>query len=181
MIQLTDDEKYYIRSGQDLLKKNDLKRFYGKLNNMTRKPDEIGHITQFLLENGINVFDYFTAIPPKMFFGAEIESIQIPDNIERIGKRAFSGCFNLKDVDLGNSVKMIDANAFADCTELRRVFLPDSLTILGPGIFENCNDDLVLIANKRQGASKLRCKQNEQEWYRKHLFLNDENSGEGNA
>ena len=142
---------------------------------------EKGHITQFLLENGINVFDYFTAIPPYMFCDATIESIQIPDNIERIGKNAFTGCSNLKAVDLGNSVKIIDANAFSNCTELRRVFLPDSLTILGPGIFENCSDDLVLIANKRQGANKLRCKQNEQNWYRKHLFLNDENSGEEDA
>lgn len=178
MIQLTDREKDLIKACKDSLQKNDLKRFYTKLSNYVNNPVEIGHISQFLLENNINVFDYFTAIPSRMFYGAEIESLQIPDNIERIGKQAFTNCEKLSVVDLGNSVKMIDEEAFANCGKLKKVFLPDSLTILGKNIFRDCAGSLVLIANKRQGLSKLRCKQDEQPWYRKHLFVNDENTEE---
>ncbi len=178
MIQLTDSEKNLIKASKDSLQKNDLKRFYARLSNYAYSLEEIGHISQFLLENNINVFDYFTAIPSRMFYGAEIESLQIPDNIERIGKQAFTNCANLSVVDLGNSVKMIDEEAFSSCRKLKRVFLPDSLTVLGKNIFRDCADELVLIANKRQGISKLRCKQEEQPWYRKHLFVNDENTEE---
>ena len=176
MIELTDNEKYLIRNGQQYLKDNDIKRFYQWLSQGRADENEKGHISTFFLENGINVLEYFTSVPNYMFYGADIESIDIPDNITRIGKYAFKNCEKLQNVNLGNSLKSIETEAFSGCTSLRRIFLPDSLTILGQNIFNKCSGGLVIMANKRTPANRLRCKQNETPWYRKHLFVNDENA-----
>ena len=179
MVQLTDNEKNLIRSGNPYLKDNNIKKFYSYLANNARG-DEMGHISHFFIENGINILDYFTSIPNYAFCGADIESIAIPDNITRIGKGAFKDCKKLKNIDLGNSVKSLDAEAFMGCTGLSRVFLPDSLTILGANAFADCNNNLILFADKRTPANRLRCKQNETSWYRDHLFVNEENTEEEN-
>lgn len=173
-IQLTDEEKSIIARNRETLKKNDLKHFYSRIPNGYG-----GRITQFLIERGINVFDYFTELPNYMLAGSELETISIPEHIDKIGKHVFENCENLKAVDIGDSVRVIDDGAFRGCSNLKRVFLPDSLRILGSNIFKGCPEDIVLIANKRSGATKLRCKQGEIPWYKEHLFLNQENSEEG--
>lgn len=178
MIELTDNEKYLIRRGSEDLKKNNLKNFYQRLMNNTYDYKEIGHITQFFMDQGIDVMGQFTTIPNYMFFGADIESIEIPDNIIRIGKHAFEECKKLKDVRLSDTLKAIDQEAFRNCSELRRVFLPDSVTVIGAQAFKGC-DKVSIFANKRTGANRLRCKQNEIEWYRDHLFVNEEASEGG--
>lgn len=171
-IQLTDQEKEIIRSNSKYLKNNDLKNFYRSVGL------GCGRITQFLMERGIQVFDYLTEIPSNMFKGAEFETISVPEHIEKIGPNAFSNCDNLKAIDIGDSVKVIGDKAFANCPKLTRVFLPDALRILGSDVFEGCSDNIVLIANKRTGISKLKCKQAEIPWYKDHLFLNEE-TGQG--
>lgn len=178
MIELTDNEKYLIRRGSEDLKRNNLKNFYQRLVNNTNDYKEVGHITQFFMEQGIDVLGQFTAIPNCMFFGADIESIEIPDNITRIGKHAFEECKNLKNVQLSDSLKTIDQAAFRDCTNLKGLVLPDSLTVIGAEAFKGC-DNIVILANKRTAANRLRCKQNEIAWYRDHLFVNNEGSEEG--
>lgn len=175
MIKLTDDEKAAIRYCKEYLQKNDIKTFCQVLRDHFPW-NYSGHIFQFMLENKIPLFEYLTEIPEGMFYGAEIDKITIPDNIERIGNFAFQRCGNLKTVDLGNSITAIGKGAFADCPRLTKVLLPDSLKLLGEGVFENCNDNIVLLANSRAGASRLKCKQSDIEWYKKHLYLNDEPS-----
>ena len=39
--------------------------------------------------------------------------------------------------------------------------------------------DAIFFDNKRTAANRLRCKQNEIEWYRDHLFVNEEASEGG--
>lgn len=178
MIELTDNEKYLIRIGSEDLKKNNLKHFYARLIAASSDYKEVGHITQFFMEQGIDVMGQFTIIPNYMFYGADIESIEIPDNITRIGKHAFEECKKLKNVKLSDTLKAIEQAAFRDCSELGRVFLPDSVTVIGAEAFKGC-DRVAIFANKRTGANRLRCKQNEIEWYRDHLFVNEEASEGG--
>ena len=178
MIELTDNEKYLIRRGSEYLKKNNLKNFYVEVITASNDYKEVGHITQFFMGQGIDVMGQFTTIPNYMFYGADIESIEIPDNITRIGKHAFEECKKLKNVRLSDTLKAIEQAAFRDCSELERVFLPDSVTIIGAEAFKGC-DKVAIFANKRTGANRLRCKQNEIEWYRDHLFVNEEASEGG--
>lgn len=45
----------------------------------------------------------------------------IPDNVEKIGYRAFSGCSNLKSVEIGSNVNEIDSTAFNECASLESI------------------------------------------------------------
>lgn len=179
MVQLTDSEKYLIQSGSEYLKKNDIKKFYAYLNGRAATAEK-GHISQFFLENGIDVFGSFSITPDYMFSESEIESIEIPENITRIGKFTFKDCERLTTVTIGEGVKAIDAGAFAGCKNLKQLLLPDSVTVLGSKVFDGC-DKVIIYANKRTPANRIRCKQNETPWYRDHLFLmnNDEENTEG--
>ncbi len=46
----------------------------------------------------------------------------IPDSVTKIGERAFSGCVDLKAVEIGNSVTNILYSAFDNCTSLQDVY-----------------------------------------------------------
>jgi hypothetical protein len=81
-------------------------------------------------------------------------------------------------VDLGNTVTTIDSGAFTNCGRLRNLFLPDSVTTLGQNIFKGC-DNITIVANKRTGANRLRCKQGEIPWYKDHLFMKNDDTEEG--
>ena len=172
MVELTDNEKRLLQQGKSYREKNNVDKF-DRLLSTSAQQEEIGHISEFFLENNINIFDYFTVLPNYAFYNSGVEEIVLPDNIVRIGKEAFKGCKKLRSIDLGNSIKSIDSQAFAECTNLNSVYLPDSLTILGSNIFKDCSENLVLIANKRTGSNRLRCKQDDKEWYKKHLILNN--------
>ena len=181
MIKLTDEEKMLIRDGKPYLKRNDFSGFYRNLNSQVGRwydANCVGHITQFFLENGVNVFDYTDIVYKNMFNGAEIENIVIPDGVRRIQADAFANCENLKNVDLGNTVTTIDSGAFANCGRLKNLFLPDSVTTLGQDIFKGCNN-IPIVANKRTGANRLRCKQGEIPWYKDHLFMRNDDTEEG--
>ena len=170
MIKLTDYEKELINNCKSYLKNNDIK---GMCNHLHTCDEELGHIMQFLLENGIQVFDYVETIPDKMFYGAELDSITIPDHITKIGKQAFYNCKKLTSVKIGEAVSTISDYAFSGCTNLRQVFLPNSVRILGKEVFKGC-DNTIIYAEKRGPGNRLKCKQGEIPWYKEHLFRQPE-------
>lgn len=174
MIKLTDDEKEYIKDFKGSLQKNDLKTFCSNYRHLD-DPHSIGRIIQFLMENKVDVFNYIETIPDNMFFGAEFDSITIPDHITKIGRESFKDCKKLKTVTIGESVTTIGDGAFAGCTRLRELFLPDSVRILGSGAFEGDNN-LIIYAEKRSPGNRLRCKQGDMEWFKDHLFRREEPS-----
>lgn len=76
------------------------------------------------------------------FFGMKrLESIVIPDSVEKMGGAVFRGCTNLKSVVIGSGIKVIPSSAFQDCTALEEVkFAPGSQLekIAYPHPFTNC-------------------------------------------
>ena len=69
----------------------------------------------------------------------KITSLKCPPTLKRIGSGAFSGCTNMKSVDLSTGVMYIDKNAFNGCTALTSVSFPASLQTFGTGCFEQCS------------------------------------------
>ena len=70
-----------------------------------------------------------------------LESIVIPDSVEKMGSGVFKGCENLKSVVVGAGIKVIPNSAFQDCTALEEVkFAPGSQLekIAYPHPFTNC-------------------------------------------
>ena len=68
----------------------------------------------------------------------KLKSVELPDTVKEIGKRAFYGCINLQNVQLTDSVEKIGSYAFDGCTGLQQIELPDSIKEISYSI-KNCN------------------------------------------
>ncbi len=68
----------------------------------------------------------------------KIISVIVPNRIEKIGRRAFSGCTALQTVRIAD-VHVIDIYAFSGCTSLQDVRLPDNtMSSVTYGAFKEC-------------------------------------------
>lgn len=56
-----------------------------------------------------------------------VTEIVIPDSVQRIGERAFSGCDNITNVTIPDSVTSIGGSAFAGCSNLENITIPNSV------------------------------------------------------
>lgn len=74
------------------------------------------------------------------FYGClSIESVVLPDSIEKIGAHAFSNCTQLKRVVLGKHIEMMGEFAFEACQNLQGIVIPSSVETIGCGVFYQCN------------------------------------------
>ena len=79
-----------------------------------------------------------TFIPEAIFDGCiNLEIVNIPQNIERIGEFAFSSCA-ITEVHLPETLKRIDSDAFQSCLRLQTIVLPSSLTVIETNAFNIC-------------------------------------------
>ncbi len=106
------------------------------------------------------------AIADRAFEGSDtLRAVYIPDSVERIGRRAFAFCAELRAVRLGensrlstigdrafmgceritrlnfaplSSLSALGRHAFAHCTALRSVILPEGLCELSESLFDGC-------------------------------------------
>lgn len=75
----------------------------------------------------------------KMFCGAiELESLIIPNTVNKIGEAAFQGCTGLTEIVIPNSVTTMGRYVFDDCTGLTKVTLSNQLTKIPEFAFWNC-------------------------------------------
>ena len=77
-------------------------------------------------------------IPAEAFAYCPIRNLDIPDNIKRIDRSAFSGCTFLEKINLGNGVTEIGDYVFESCRSLTSVTIPDSVTTIGDDAFREC-------------------------------------------
>lgn len=75
----------------------------------------------------------------KSLIDRSITSIEIPNSVTSIGKRAFYECSELITVVLHNGVKNTQLQSFAFCTSLKNINFPDSVTTIGAQTFYNCS------------------------------------------
>lgn len=62
----------------------------------------------------------------------------IPDGVEEIAGKAFSGTKNLRIVYCPPSLNLIQFNAFKYCTELCDIYFPNNLALIEDGAFNDC-------------------------------------------
>ena len=67
-----------------------------------------------------------------------MQSVEIPDNVERIGVEAFQYCDSLTSVTIPETVALIDDNAFYYCEVLEEVELNLGTTQIGAHAFFGC-------------------------------------------
>ncbi|MBQ7682525.1 MAG: leucine-rich repeat protein [Oscillibacter sp.] len=68
----------------------------------------------------------------------KILSVEIADDIDVIGNRAFLNYTRLTKVLIGNSVLALGSHAFRNCPSLTDVHIPDSVTKIGDYAFYGC-------------------------------------------
>lgn len=81
-------------------------------------------------------------IGDRAFFGCEqVECVDFAfSRVSEIGVRAFSHCKNLDTVEFNDWLTCIEDFSFSDCERLSYVSLPNSIENLGNGAFRNCNE-----------------------------------------
>ena len=62
----------------------------------------------------------------------------IPNNVTRIGERAFAWCSNISSITIPNTVETISELAFIGCTSLTSLTIPSSVNSIGMEAFSSC-------------------------------------------
>ena len=79
-------------------------------------------MTYILKKSGIEPLKYMTFVPSYYAINDEdIKHVIIPDNVESIGRYAFSGCKSLHTVDIKGNLLTIHDNAFDGCKNLDKI------------------------------------------------------------
>ena len=81
-----------------------------------------------------------TSIGEEAFSGcSDLKSIEIPNSVTSIGERAFYGCTSLTSIEIPNSVTSIEGYTFAYCYGLTSIEIPNSVTSIGQQAFFVCS------------------------------------------
>jgi len=86
-----------------------------------------------ILPQGIEI------IGENAFMSSEIESVVVPEGVEKIEDSGFWGCKSLKSVTLPSSLEVIEGDAFRMCEELQCIVIPEGVTEIGMDAFTSCN------------------------------------------
>ena len=68
----------------------------------------------------------------------KILRVVVEDGVCSVGSNAFSGCQNLRSVELPNSVKRIETYAFSGCKALTVIRIPAAVSLIETGAFFRC-------------------------------------------
>ena len=68
-----------------------------------------------------------------------LEEVTLPPSIKCIEHAAFSGCKNLKRVNLSEGLEIIGADSFSDCKSLETINFPGTLKEILEYAFAGCN------------------------------------------
>lgn len=88
----------------------------------------------------VEIPDNVNVIGREAFYGCKtIKQIIIPEGVFEIGGWAFSGCESLEKINIPNGVTKIDYNTFGNCKKLKSVTLPTGLKEIKSGAFSGCD------------------------------------------
>ncbi len=66
-------------------------------------------------------------------------TLVLPENLEFIGQRGFSGCKNITGIQFNNKLNSIGLSAFSNNDKVTNITLPDSLTYMDDNAFFSCD------------------------------------------
>ena len=126
-------DEIHIPEGGNIFSSKD-----GKM--LMHRDDKTGNVELVLALKGIR----HAKIPEGVntvsaFKGSEIESVEFPDSVKKIGDSAFEDCKNLKDVKMPDSIEEIGNRAFKGCKDLEKIKLPENLKEIGFYAFAECH------------------------------------------
>jgi hypothetical protein len=75
-----------------------------------------------------------------------INTIEIPETVTKIGYNAFAGLENLVNINIPESVRSIDSMAFYGCSSLSSIYISKNVREIAENAFLNCNKLLITVA-----------------------------------
>lgn len=97
---------------------------------------------------GMDYNTYKETVTPWKKYKANIKKIVIESGVVSIGKSAFSGCNEAKELSLSNTVTTLGYESFRNCTNLTHINIPDNVTSIGWYCFSGCSNlSDVLLSN----------------------------------
>ncbi len=99
---------------------------------------DFSSLTRFLSGNGVRSDTVLPDADDDSFFPKTIEIVSLPSGLTRIGRNAFKGCSNLKEVIIPDSVVEFRSNVFYGCSNLKTIMIPPRVTIIPMSLFSNC-------------------------------------------
>lgn len=98
-----------------------------------------------LLSGHLTLPEGLTTICDFALIDTQIDAIDIPESVTKIGRFALSGCNNLKEVKLPSKVKNIEEYTFRECSNLEKIEFSPELTSIEYGAFSGTNIEEVTI------------------------------------
>ena len=92
----------------------------------------------YMSENGILFNKEKTELIKFPAAKKDITDYEILEGVTSIGYEAFSGCSNLKSINIPNSVVNIGNYAFENCNKLENINIPENVTKIEDGTFYGC-------------------------------------------
>ena len=81
---------------------------------------------------------------------SNLKDINIPEGVIYIEGSAFEGCSNLTSINIPKGVTYIGWNAFEGCSNLKKIYIPQSVTEIGEEAFSGCNNLTIYgVANSK--------------------------------
>ena len=118
----TSWEKFQISKGNGFAVVDKRLFAYGGKEKKVSVPDGVGEI----IGEAFSRMDTFT-------------EVTIPENVNKIGNLAFSGCANLEKVTFeGSGPEKISEETFSECVSLKEISIPDSVKVIDRGAFYDC-------------------------------------------
>ena len=72
------------------------------------------------------------------FYYTKIKTLDLPQDLQTIGKGAFLACINITDIIIPGTVISIGQSAFQGCKSLVSVEIQEGMTVLSLGCFSDC-------------------------------------------
>lgn len=129
-----------MKDVKDALKNNDMRRFYGILDDIKSAHPIVGEVTELLIEAGVDPLSGMSKIPDDFLINqAAVNEFDIPEEITEIGRCAFSYCSNLMHCNIPANVTKIGTEAFRNCYSLARVDVNAKVLHIAPYVFAHCD------------------------------------------
>lgn len=163
--------KELIKKYAALIETNNFNQLYSDIDNNYQLSGYIPDLTRVLESAKIYPLEYMTYIPTGMYYESEASEIKIPNNIERIHRKAFESahaetitmtdnvrylgdncfydCKQLTNIELSNNLEFIPKYCFRDCIKLENIKLPNTCKVIYFGAFSNCEKLKVLDFNNQ--------------------------------
>lgn len=127
---MDDTQKEYIENNKLLIVQGRWDEFF------EQAPYGIGDV---LFKADINFLEKLTYVPDYSFWESDIQTIEIPENIDSINSYAFFKCKNLRNVTMFDGVTNVSNSSFCYCTSLTSINIPTSVVTIGDGAFYACS------------------------------------------